>query len=98
MTYDDERHVSLDERNEALDPNVGDGTAETAPERAADDWAELAGASWRPTRKWVAAAGTGLLSIAATAVSTGDWDAVETGQVITLASGLLVAYLFPNAK
>lgn len=52
--------------------------------------------SWIPTRKWIAAFWTGVLLIVGHAIATSGWDATEWGELVTLASGLGVAYLVPN--
>ena len=49
-----------------------------------------------PTRKWFAALIGGLTPIVITAIESG-WDTAETTAAVTLVSGLLVAYLVPNA-
>lgn len=53
--------------------------------------------SWMPTRKWFAAFWTGMLLIVGHALVSGAWDVTEWGELVTLMSGLGVAYLVPNA-
>ena len=48
-----------------------------------------------PTRKWIAGLVGGLTPIVITAIESG-WDRAETAAVVTLLSGLIVAYLVPN--
>ena len=55
-----------------------------------------ASGGWVPTRKWIAALLSGLVSIAAHAVASGGWDNAEWAEVLTLASGLIVAYFVGN--
>jgi hypothetical protein len=57
----------------------------------------VAASSLVPTRKWIAGALVGLLTILGQAVATGGWDAVESGSAITLAIALVGSYLVPNA-
>ena len=52
--------------------------------------------SLAPTRKWWAALITGLLTIVAHAVASGEWNSPEWAELFTLLSGLTVAYLVPN--
>ena len=99
MTTDpvqDHTHVDAAEAADANDPAVGDGTPATAPDVPADDWAELAGRHWRPTRKWVVARVTALLAILTMWQVTGGWDAEETIAVIALVGEGAISYLTPN--
>ena len=95
--YDKTRWLSTDEQDDALDPTVGDGTPETAPERPAGAWNHLAeGTSWRPTRKWIGGLVTGLAGVAASWIVTGAFDDVERGMVGTLITSLAAAYWVSN--
>ena len=49
----------------------------------------------KPTRKWYAALVGGLTPIVLQAIDTG-WDKVETAQTVTLASALILAYIWRN--
>lgn len=49
-----------------------------------------------PTRKWFAAAITGVLTIVGQALGTGGWDTTEWGALVTLGIALTGAWLVPN--
>ena len=59
--------------------------------------AVVATPGWIPTRKWIAALITGLLTIGGHALASSGWDTPEWAEVLTLASSLAIAYLVPNA-
>jgi len=90
----DGRHLSDEELEAAQDPSVGDGSPETAPERPADEFSK--GASWKPTRKWIAARVVAVAGIATMYVVTNGWDDEETLAAITLASEAALSFLVPN--
>lgn len=50
-----------------------------------------------PTKKWIAAAITGLLTIIGHAIASGQWDTTEWGELVTLGIALTGAWLQPNA-
>lgn len=52
--------------------------------------------SWKPTKKWIAGAVTGLASIAASWIVTGAFDDVERGMLGTLLVGLAGSYFKSN--
>lgn len=52
--------------------------------------------SWKPSRKVLAAAIVGLLTVASHAVASGGFDATEAGELIALAISLTTAYLISN--
>jgi hypothetical protein len=52
--------------------------------------------SYRPTKKWLAAAVTGLASIAASWIVTGAFDDVERGMAATLLVSLAGSFLKTN--
>jgi hypothetical protein len=52
--------------------------------------------SWAPTRKFVAALLTGLLTIAGHAIASGAWDTTEWGELVALGTALTAAYVVPN--
>lgn len=56
----------------------------------------MASRSYLPTKKWWAALVTGASSIVVHAITTGAFDDVEEGQLLTLVSALVLAYLKRN--
>lgn len=50
-----------------------------------------------PTKKWLAAAITGVLTIVGHAIASEGWDTTEWGELVTLAIALTGAWLTPNA-
>lgn len=63
--YDDvAKHVSEEELADALNPDIGDGTPDTAPEKEYidPDWVQTEG-THMPTRKWLAARVTALAGL-----------------------------------
>lgn len=93
---EDTRHVSPDERADAVNPDVGDGTPDTAPELlpSNDDWQ---GFSFKPTRKWVVGLAGAVSSILASWIVTGAFDDVERGMVGASLATLVPAYWTRNS-
>jgi hypothetical protein len=52
--------------------------------------------SLKPTRKWIAAAVVGVVTILVHTVASGGWDATEWAEVLTLATGLAAGYVQTN--
>lgn len=52
--------------------------------------------SWKPTKKWLAAAIGGLLTIVVHAIASGAWDTTEWGEVVALLGALGAAYTKGN--
>lgn len=100
-THANMKHVDESEARDALDPDVGDGTPDTAPFLDTDDgdWQEPGPAwrKWMPTRKWWAATITGAGTVA---VMLWTGDGINTDEekilVIGLAIQRLVSYVTPN--
>lgn len=51
--------------------------------------------SWLPTKKWLAALVGGATPIILSALDSG-WDKTEEGMLVTLAGGLVLAYIKSN--
>lgn len=51
---------------------------------------------WKPTRKWIGSAVTGVAGILGSWIVTGDFDAVERGMAATLLTGLAAGYFVTN--
>lgn len=93
---EDQRQVSPEERAQALDPAIGEGTPASAPEVVPpdDDWQ---GFSWRPTRKWVVGLAGAVSATLASWIVTGAFDDVERGMIGAALSTLIPAYFTRNA-
>lgn len=52
--------------------------------------------SWKPTKKWVAALVTGVLTIFTNFLASGEFDGTERGQLVLLAIALVGAYFRHN--
>lgn len=88
----DDSNISPQEQRDLHNPGIGSGTPETAP------WQNppVGEPSWRPTRKLVRAAATGLASIVGSWIVTGAFDDVERGMTATLLTALATAYFSEN--
>jgi len=51
---------------------------------------------WKPTRKWIGSAITGVAGIVASWIVTGAFDDVERGMAATLLTSLAAAYFVTN--
>jgi hypothetical protein len=95
-TVADHDHVDSAERHQALDPHVGDGTPDAAPDTLHIDDTWEPPASWLPTRKWLARTVVAAGGLASTWAAVGEWSADLTGALITAVVAALVSYLVPN--
>lgn len=76
-------------RLERFEQQRTEGTVQTAPAKKQP--------SWRPTRKWYAAAAGAVASIAASWIVSGSFDDVERGMLGTAAVSLVAAYFKSNS-
>jgi hypothetical protein len=56
----------------------------------------MAGKSWRPTNKWIAARVTALAGIVILLITTDSWDDEESIATVTFISEAVVSYLVAN--
>ncbi len=97
MAEADHKHVSAAEAAEALDPSVGSGVPQTAPDVLYVDAEHEPPTSWRPTRKWLAAtvtAGVGLVTLFAQ--HGWHFDEHTTIATATIVGQRIISYLIPN--
>ena len=87
--------LSDQERDDALNPNVGDGTPDSAPTVTPPGGDDVL-PTWKPTKKWLAALAGALASIAASWIVTGAFDDVERGMAATALVSLVAAYFKGN--
>ena len=95
----DGTNVSNEELLEAKDPGIGAGNLASAPSLPAEAWnglREKNQMSWKPTRKWFAAAATSVATIIGSWIVTGAFDDVERGMTATALAALVAAYFREN--
>lgn len=93
---EDERHVSQVERADALDPSIGEGLPNTAPDRVPDD-SDWDNWTWKPSRKLVVRTITALIGLATMWATTGTWDTEETVMALTIVGATAVHYFTPES-
>ena len=93
----DDKHVDpVEFQDAALDPAVGDGTPDTAPDCLHLDEEWQPPTSWTPTRKWMARTVVAVGGLATTVATTGSWDQEHTLFAITAVVAAVTSYLLPS--
>lgn len=93
----DNTHVDETEASRAMDPFVGDGTPDEAPEVLYEDSEFQPQKFWAPpTRKWLARTIVAVSGLAVEIATTDGWDKADTVMTITVVSAAMVSYVTGN--
>lgn len=99
MAEADHKHVSPAEAGEALDPSVGSGVPQTAPDVLYVDAEHEPPVSWRPTRKWLAATTVAAGTVVTLYAQHGwHWDEHTSVPTVGLVVQRAVSYWLPNEQ